>query len=57
MDGDRLKGKDYEYNDIGRLEFEGDYLDNMRWNGIVKQYNWEDNQKLFEENIVEGNKI
>ena len=35
-----------EYNENGDIEFEGEYLNGKKWNGIVKEYNYEDDYSL-----------
>ena len=47
------KGKEYNYF-YGNIEFEGEYLNGKRWNGIIKEYDWETDELIFEGMIIEG---
>ena len=50
---ERWNGKGAEYHN-GDLEFEGEYLNGKRWDGVIKEYDWETDELIFEGTIKEG---
>ena len=52
--GKKFKGKSYEYNDVGFSEFEGEYSNNEKWIGTIREFVWENKEKIIEKNIIEG---
>ena len=55
MNGKR-EGKGKEYNSNGFLKFEGEYLNDKRWNGKYIEYDFGDCQILNEGEYLSGKK-
>ena len=51
MRGER-EGEGKEYNEYGKLIFEGEFLKNKKWNG--KEYHYEKTKLLYECKYLDG---
>ena len=52
LDGNRWNDKCIEYNENYDFQFEGE-----KWNGVIIEYDLDDNSIIFNGNIFEGEKI
>ena len=44
----KKNGKEKEYDDYGKLIFEGEYLNGEKWNGKAKEYFKKNDKLMFE---------
>jgi len=55
LDDEKRKGIEYNLRS-GNLEFEGKYLNNKKWNGKVKEYDYYGEKLVFEVEYLNGKK-
>jgi len=53
----KRNGKGIEYNEAGKLIFEGEYLNGKKYNGFEKEYDENNGNLIFEYEYVKGERV